>query len=96
MKQNIESITFYTLPLYKVRGIMLYPPFINLHLSVRSSANRSVRLYVRWSALCFHSLLDAFLTIFFMLGIIVDFGKECLGIADGFISTNKYRVMALD
>ena len=26
----------------------------------------------------------------------VDIGKGCLGIADGLISTNMYRVMALD
>ena len=26
----------------------------------------------------------------------VDIGKECLGIADGYISSNNYRVMALD
>ena len=34
--------------------------------------------------------------IFFKLGIRVDIGKECPGIADGKISTNKYRVMTLD
>ena len=39
------------------------------------------------------SIFAIFLPIFFNLAII---GEECLGIADGSISTNKYRVMALD
>ena len=50
---------------------MLYPPFKNLRSSVRPS--------VRPSALHFNSLP----AIFFKLGIRVDIGKECLGIADG-------------
>ena len=36
------------------------------------------------------------LPIFFKLCMRVDTGNECLGIVDGYILTNKYRVMALD
>ena len=36
------------------------------------------------------------LPIFFKLGMRVDIVKECSGIADGYILTNKYRVIALD
>ena len=36
------------------------------------------------------------LLIFFKLGMRVDIVKECSGIADGQILTNKYRVIALD
>ena len=35
------------------------------------------------------------LPIFFKLGMRVDIEKKRLGIADGYITTNKYRVMAL-
>ena len=34
--------------------------------------------------------------IFFKLGMRVDIVKECSGITDGYILTNKYRVIALD
>ena len=37
-----------------------------------------------------------FYPIFFKLAMRVDIGKECLGIADGYILANKYIVMALD
>ena len=36
------------------------------------------------------------LLIYFKLGMRVDIVKECSGIADGLILTNKYRVIALD
>ena len=36
------------------------------------------------------------LQIFFKLGMRIDIVKECSGIADGYILTNKYRVIALD
>ena len=36
------------------------------------------------------------LSIFFKLGMRADIVKECSGIADGSILTNKYRVIALD
>ena len=36
------------------------------------------------------------LPIFFKLGMRVDIAKECSGIADGLILTNKYRVIVLD
>ena len=36
------------------------------------------------------------LLIFFKLGMRVDIVKECSGNADGYILTNKYRVIALD
>ena len=42
------------------------------------------------------SIFSIPLPIFFKLGMIVDIGKECPGIADGYILANKYRVMALD
>ena len=52
---------------------MLYPPF----------KSPSDRPSVRPSALRFHSQPGAFLIKFFNLGIIVDIGEECLGIAYG-------------
>ena len=36
------------------------------------------------------------LPIFFKLGMRVDIVKECSGIADEYILTNKYRVIVLD
>ena len=42
------------------------------------------------------SIFGMSLPIFFILCMRVDIGKECLGIADGEISSNNYRVMALD
>ena len=33
------------------------------------------------------------LPIFFILCMKVDIGKECLGIANGYILTNKYRAL---
>ena len=42
------------------------------------------------------SIFGISLLIFFKLGIIVGIEKDCLGIAYGYISTNKYRVMGLD
>ena len=53
--------------------------------SIRPSVSASFKL----SARC------VFQPIFFKLGIRVDIGKECLGIADA-DSTNKYRVMGFD
>ena len=63
---------------------MLYPPFKNMRLSVRTYVRPSIRASIQLSARCI------FQPIFFKLGIRVDIGKECLGIADGSISTNKY------
>ena len=48
---------------------------------------------INWFSL---SIFGISLPIFFKLCMRVDIGKECLGIADGYISTNMYRVMALD
>ena len=46
---------------------------------------------------CFSpSIFGIPLTIIFKLGMRVDIVKECSGIADGYILTNKYRVIALD
>ena len=42
------------------------------------------------------SIFDFALPIFLKLDIRIDIGEECLGIAYGNISTNKYRVMAFD
>ena len=45
-------------------------------------------------ALCLeHVLTNVFQTL--KLRIRVDIGKECFGIADGLISSNKHTVMAL-
>ena len=69
---------------------MLYPPFKNLHSRVSLSFHPS--------ALRFHSLPRAILNQFSsnLAFNRVYIRKECLGIADGLISTNNYRVMALD
>ena len=42
------------------------------------------------------SIFGIFLPFLFKLCMGVDIGKECLGIADGYILSNNYRVMALD
>ena len=42
------------------------------------------------------SIFGIHLPIFFKLGMSVDIGKECPGIADRYILTNKYRVTTLD
>ena len=72
---------------------MLYPPFKNA-FECPSVRSLSVRLSVRPSAYRFHSLLGAFLSIFFKLAMRVDIGMECPGIADGKILAKKYRVTA--
>ena len=41
------------------------------------------------------SIFGISLPIFFKLCMEVDIGKECLGIADGYILSNNYRVIAL-
>ena len=42
------------------------------------------------------SIFGIFVPILFKLRMRVDIGKECLGIADGLISSNDYSVMVLD
>ena len=45
----------------------------------------------------FHpSIFSISLPIIFKLSMRVDIGKECLGIEDGYILSNNYRVMAID
>ena len=64
---------------------MLYPPFKNLRLSVHPSVRLSVHPSVCLSVSASFQLSARciFKPIFFKLGIRVDIGKECLGIADG-------------
>ena len=51
-------------------------------------------IYVRnWFSL---SIFGISLQKFFKLCMRVDIGKECLGIADGYILLNDYSVMALE
>ena len=42
------------------------------------------------------SIFGIHLPFFFKLSMRVDIVMECSGIADGYIFTNKYRVIALD
>ena len=57
--------------------LKIYPPFKNLRLSVRPSVCPSVSASFQLSARCI------FEQIFFKLGMRIDIGKECPGIADG-------------
>ena len=75
----------------KVWGIMLYPPKKNcIQVSIRLSVCQSV------SVSFLGSFLSIYRPIFFNLCIGVHIRKEWFGIEDGLISSNKYRVMALD
>ena len=78
MNPVMRKPAFYTPPLKKVwPGIMLYPPFKNLCLSVGPSVRPSV------SASFPLSILNIFLPIFFKLCTRVDIRKEWFGIVDG-------------
>ena len=91
--QLVYFHTFYTPPLKKVRGIMLYPPKKNLRSSVRPSVCLSVCPSVCLSV-CLSvcpsisvsfpgSILSIHRPIFFKLCIGVHIRKEWFGIEDG-------------
>ena len=86
---------------FKKCGVLCYTlrkKFAFECLSVRPSVRPSVRLSVRPSVSASFpcSNLSIYQPIFFKLCIEVYIRKEWFGIEDGQISSNKYRVMALD
>ena len=78
----------------KSAGYYVIPSAKNLRSSVCPSVRPSVRPSVSASFPC--SNLSIYQPIFFKLCIEVYIRKEWFGIEDGQISSNKYRVMALD
>ena len=80
---SYTSLSFYTPPHKKWRGIMLYPPKI---LSVRPSVSASFP----------DSNLSSFRPVFFKLCMDIDIGGEWFGSANGLYSFINKRVMALD
>ena len=86
---TLKSVGYYVIP--SIQKLAFERPFIgpSLRPSVCPSRRPSVSASFSLSA-------GTFFTNSFKLGMRVDIVKECSGIADGYILTNKYRVIALD
>ena len=69
---------------------------LGLHMDKFWQISTELRPLIDVSNCFFLSIFGIPLPIFFKLNMRVDIVKECSGIANGSILTNKYRVIALD